>query len=88
MDETMLTLKPGVRLIEAGTRVGLVMNERVRYAKNERQAEILRALLLQSRSPECLTALLQTRCGLSENDNEISLAIAEFILNFGEYIKA
>ena len=87
MDETMLTLKPGVTLTESENRVGLTRNGQTKFAKNERQTEILRALVLQSRSPEGLTALLRAGDGL-QSDNENSLAIAEFILDFGDYIKA
>lgn len=87
MHETMLTLKPGVTLTEAGNRIGLMRNGQTQFAKNTRQAEILRALLLQSRSPEGLTALLRTENGL-QSDNENLLAIAEFILDFGEFLEA
>ncbi|WP_293009401.1 MULTISPECIES: hypothetical protein [unclassified Oscillibacter] len=87
MDETMLTLKPGVTLTEAGNRVGLTQNGQTQFAKNTRQAEILRALVLHSRSSEGLTALLRTGEGL-QSDNENSLAIAEFILDFGEFLEA
>lgn len=86
MDETILTLKPGVTLTEAGNRVGLVQNGQTQFAKNERQAEILRVMALKSRSLEGLTVLLRGRDGL-QNDNENSLAIAEFILDFGEFLE-
>jgi len=88
MNETMLTLKTGVTMTERDSQVGLVLNDCIRYAKNARQAEILLTLVERPQTPECLTELLQTRCGLSENNNEISLAIAEFILDFGEYLEA
>ena len=88
MDETMLILKSGVTLIKEDGQVGLVMNGRTRFAKDARQAEILQALILQSQSPDSLTELLQMRKGSSESNNEISLAIAEFILDFGEYLEA
>lgn len=87
MDEAMLTLKPGVTLTEVGNRVGLVLNGQTQFAKNGRQAEILRTLVLQSRSPESLTALLCAGDGL-QNDNDTSLTIAEFILDFGEFLEA
>lgn len=87
MNETMLTLKPDTELTEEGNRIGLMRNGQTRFAKNERQAEILRALVKKSRSPEGLTVLLRTGEGL-QSDNENSLAIAEFILDFGEFLEA
>ena len=87
MDETMLNLKPGVTPTERDGQIGLTLHGRAQFAKDARQAQILRALILQSRPPESLMAFLQTRVGSPENDNEISLAIAEFILDFGEYLE-
>ena len=88
MDETMLTLKPGVSLTKQDGQVGLVLNDRVRYAKYERQAQILLTLDEQPQPVESLMVLLQTRGGSPNSNNEISLAIAEFILDFGEYLEA
>lgn len=88
MDETMLTLKAGVALTERDGQVGLTLNGCAQFVKDTQQAEILRALISQSQSPESLAALLQTRGGSSENHNEIFLAIAEFILDFGEFLEA
>ena len=87
MDETMLTLKPGVMLTKQNSQVGLVLNDRVRYAKNTRQAEILLMLVKQSQPLESLVALLCARDD-QQNDNDIFLAMAEFILDFGEYLEA
>lgn len=87
MDEAMLTLKPCVTLTEAGNRVGLVHNGQTQFAKNKPQVEIMRALVLKSRSPESLTALLHSGESLL-SDDENSLAIAEFILDFGEFLEA
>lgn len=87
MDETMLTLKPGVQLTEAGNRVGLTRNGQTKFAKNSRQEEILRVLVERTLSPESLMAILSVSEGL-QNDNDKSLAIAEFILDFGEFLEA
>ena len=87
MDETMLTLKTGVTLIEQEGQFGLVLHGRTQFAKNPRQTEILQALTEQPLSPESLMALLRARDG-PQNENENSLAIAGFILDFGDYIKA
>lgn len=88
MDETTLTLKDGVMLTEQDGQIGLSLCGLIQFAKDARQEEILRELILRSQTPESLAALLQTRYGLSARDNEISRAIAEFILNFGEYLDA
>ncbi|MEA4954536.1 MAG: hypothetical protein VB096_03340 [Pseudoflavonifractor sp.] len=87
MDQAMLALKPGVTLTEQDGHAGLTFCGRTQLAKDARQAKILRALLLQSRSPESLTALLCARDGL-QGEGENSLAIAEFILDFGEYLES
>ncbi|KAF5044761.1 hypothetical protein DSECCO2_488330 [anaerobic digester metagenome] len=88
MDQIMLTLKPGVTLAERGGQIGLALQERVRFAKDARQAKILRALVLQSQSLESLMALLHTGNDPPENDPGISLAMAEFILDFDEYLES
>lgn len=87
MEETMLTLKTGVTLTEQAGQVGLTLHGHTQFAKDARQAEILRALVLQSQPPESLMTLLRTRDGPTKSDNDISLAIAEFILDFGEYLE-
>lgn len=87
MDETMLTLKNGVALIEQDGQVGHVLHERAQFAKNPRQTEILRVLTERPLSPGSLMALLRARDG-PQNENDNSLAIAGFILDFGDYIKA
>lgn len=88
MDQIMLTLKPGVTLAERGGQIGLLLQGRVRFAKDARQAEILRALVQRPQSLENLMVLLHARDGPPERDHRISLAIAEFILNFGEYLES
>lgn len=87
MNETMLTLKPGVTLTEQDGHVGLTFCGQTQLAKDARQAEILRALVLKSRSPKGLAALLCAGNGL-QSENENSLIIAEFILDFGEYLES
>lgn len=87
MDKTMLTLKPGITLTEQNGQTGLTLHGRVQYAKDARQAEILRALVEQPQSLENLMAILQTGNGLPGSDHDVSLAIAGFILDFGEYLE-
>lgn len=86
MDETMLTLKTGVKLIEQDGQVGFMLHGRTQFSKNLRQTEILRTLSEQSHSPERLMALLRTGDN-PQSDNDNSLAIAEFILDFGEFLE-
>lgn len=87
MDQIMLTLKPGVMLTEQAGQTGLTLLGCVRFARDARQAQILRALALQSQSLEDLMALLHTRDGPPRNDHRISLDLAGFILDFGEYLE-
>ena len=87
MEETMLTLKRGVTLTEQSGQSGFSLNGQSKFAKNTRQAEILRALAMQRRSLNSLKALLCAG-NAKQSDNEISLVIAEFILDFGEYLEA
>lgn len=87
MDQVMLTLKQVVALIEQSGQTGLVLNGRVRFAKDTRQAEILRALVQRPQSPENLLALLRVLDTPQQSDRDISLTIAEFILDFGEYLE-
>ncbi|MET0017035.1 hypothetical protein [Oscillibacter sp.] len=87
MDQIILTLKPGVTLAERGGQIGLVLQGRICFTKDAQQAEILRALVLQSQSLETLMALLHRGNTPLENDHRISLAMAEFILEFGEYLE-
>jgi|GEM_PF-1271846 len=87
MDQIMLTLKPGVTLAEQDGQIGLMLQGRICFAKDAQQAEILRALVLQSQSLETLMALLPTGNTPLENDHRISLTMAAFILEFGEYLE-
>ena len=84
MDETMLTLKPGTTLTG---QTGIVLNGRVRFAKDARQAKILRALVERPQSLENLMTLLHARDGPPRNDHDGSLTIAGFILDFGKFLE-
>jgi len=87
MDETILKLKSGVTLTERGGQTGLVLQGRARFARDPRQAKILRALVKWPQSLESLMALLHTGNNPPENDPGISLAMAGFILDFGEFLE-
>jgi hypothetical protein len=87
MDEATLTLKPGVTLTEQDGHVGLTYRGRTQLAKDARQAQILRALAEKPQAPESLSALLCARGGPPKDENEISLAMMAFILDFGDYLE-
>jgi len=88
MDKDILTLKRGVTLVEAGSRVGLALNGRTQFAKSVLQAEIIRALTARRHQVESLLALLHQHAGTDRNTTDDSLAIAEFILDFDEYLES
>lgn len=88
MDETMLTLKTAAVLTERDGQAGLTLCGHTRFAKDARQTEILLALVKRPQPIESLMTLLQTQYGLSVHGNDISLVIAEFILDFGEFLEA
>ncbi len=88
MDETMMTLKQGVTHIEQNEKIGLMLSDCTKFAKDARQEALLNALIMKNQSLEGLKELIQTRGSHSDSDNEISLVIAEFILDFGEYLEA
>ncbi len=87
MNQIMLTLKHGVTLIEQGGQTGLALQGRTRFAQDPRQAKILRALVPRPQSLESLMALLHTGNDPPENEPGISLAMAGFILDFGEFLE-
>ncbi|WP_293009243.1 MULTISPECIES: hypothetical protein [unclassified Oscillibacter] len=88
MDKTVLKLKSGVTLAELGGQTGLVLQERVRFAADTRQAEILRVLVHRPQTVESLLALLHARDRPPESDHRISLDLAKFILDFGEFLES
>ena len=88
MDETILALKPGVTLTEQDGKTGLTLWGHTQFAKDARQTEILRALVLQSQPPQSLLALFRALDVPQQSDNDISLIIAEFILDFGEFLES
>ncbi len=88
MEETMLTLKPGATLIELNGQIGILLNDRAKYTKDDRQSALLSALVLKNRPLESLKELIQAQVSGADGENEISLAIAEFILDFGEYLES
>lgn len=88
MEETMLTLKHGVTLIEQSGQLGFLLNGQTKFAKDARQTAILQAMAERPHPLGSLTALLHSRENQPYGVNEIPLTIAEFILDFGEYLEA
>jgi hypothetical protein len=88
MEETMLTLKQGVTLIEQSGQAGFSLNGNTRFAKDARQIAILQAMAERPLPLGSLTALLRDCESPPDGANEIPLAIAEFILDFGEFLEA
>ena len=85
MDEAKLLFKPGVTLSVLNGEVGLLLNGNARFAENARHVCLLRALCAGAQPPETLKTLLRgENAGLADCD--ASLALAEFILRFDDYL--
>lgn len=87
MENIMLTLKKGVMLTEQKGQVGLTLLGRTRFAKDPQQAQIIRALTVQSQPLKSLMMELYGGTGPPHDGNEICLAMAKFILDFSEYLE-
>ena len=86
MNESKMLLKPGVTLAVQADGIGLLLNGQARFAQNARQASLLRALYGGVQTPDALTAFLcRESAALTEYD--ASLALADFILCFGDYLE-
>lgn len=88
MEKTMLTLKRGVTQIEQSGQPGFSLNGQTKFAKDGRQTTILRAISERPQPLGSLAALLHAHENPPDVANEIPLAIAEFILDFGEFLEA
>lgn len=86
MENTMLVLKKGVKLTEQDGRAGLAFAENTIFAKDKRQEIIIRALIEQAQPLDKLIAMTRTCDGQMLSDVDASLALAEFILDFGDYL--
>lgn len=88
MDETIITLKSGVMLTEHNVKTSLTLNGQTRYANNAIQSELLRALATKPQPLEVMMNTIYARGDPSYSESEVSLAMAEFILDFGEYLES
>jgi hypothetical protein len=87
MDDTMLTLRPDVELVEQGGRTGLKLNGEIGFARDEMHAALLRAIAEQGRSTDWLMAFLADRGASGPGGSGAALVLAAFILDFGEYLE-
>ncbi|WP_458861842.1 hypothetical protein [Acidaminobacterium chupaoyuni] len=88
MEDKMLALRPGVQAAEEGDGFGLRLNGNVRLTKDRRQIVFLRALLEGPQQVENLGELLQKETKEAVDDPAFhALALAEFILNFKDYLE-
>lgn len=83
---TILRLKPGAALMEQEERCCVSLGKRTRLARDPLQNEILRQLTRGDQSLDALTDTLRSAGVSSQGNTEISLILAQFILDFGEYL--
>ena len=86
MDGTVIALKPGAALVEENGQTGLALGGKRRMAKSGPQAAALRALASGGQPAEKLAELMRLRIG-PENGAAAALALAELILEFGDYLE-
>ncbi|MCI2047285.1 MAG: hypothetical protein LKJ90_06180 [Faecalibacterium sp.] len=80
---TQLCLKPNVTLLENGTSIGLGLAGKTRFARNDIQAKLLRALAGHALDLAALSAAEKTLPGAVLGP----LDLAAFILDFGDYLE-
>lgn len=86
MEKEMLTLLPGVRLTRQGGRYGLTLGDCSRYTASPGQAALLQSLAQRPQRMEDLKQLLAQAGAQPENEAYTALMLAEFILEFGDYL--
>ena len=80
-----IALAAEAQFIECEPRCGLQKDSAIQYAKNAQQAFLIRTLLHQPYKVSALKSLLEKE--LSSSSDAVSLLLAEFVLDFGEYLK-
>ena len=88
MDNDILKLRKDAAEAEKNGRRGLRMNGMEKYARNPVQDFILTALLAGPVSVDSLTNQLRLRGGCTDADASPSLLLAEFILDFNEFLSS
>lgn len=84
---TLLILKPGSRPQERAGMPGVCLDEKTEFTDDLRQAALLSTLFRRSLTPENAVALLRGLAGEDLDEAGASLALAGFILKFGDYLK-
>lgn len=87
MKEDILTLLPGVRSAEENGRLGLTLYGRTRLTDDKRQIALLNSLLAGPQSVDSLGILLGAGNDPPGGEAFAALALAEFILNFKDYLE-
>lgn len=87
MENITLTLLPGVRPVERGGVPGLTLAGRTRFADGAAQGELVRALSAGSRTMDALLTMLRALPAAPANAEDAPLAVAAFILDFGDFLE-
>lgn len=82
-----IILKPGVQVICADSKWGLNGAGASLWAKDAVQSIILQRLAKGCTGIDDLEKAVRESSGCALRDDELSLAVAEFILDFGEYLE-
>jgi|GEM_PF-1961027 len=82
VEQTVLSLRPGVRLTERGGETGLELDGAFQPVRNARQELLLRVLAERGRTTESLLELL----GGPGDGYEAALELAALILTFERYL--
>lgn len=87
MKQTTLKLKPGVSLLEQEGKIGVSLQGRQQLARSALQGGLLRALGEGGQTLEALHGVAHS-LGAPSDDNGTALLLAEFILDFGDYLES
>lgn len=86
MEQNELTLRKGVTLSVLNGEIGVMLEGSARFARCAQEQLLLRALREREQTPEELKTLLRAS-GVSTGETEAALALAGFILDFGDYLE-
>lgn len=84
----MMQLKSDVKLVERDGVPGLSLAGRVRLAKDEWQAVLIRALAAREQPLKKLQLILRARDGPPPDEAAAALELTAFILDFDPYIES
>jgi hypothetical protein len=87
MEQAVLMLKTGVRQVQRKGMEGLVLDGREKLAKDRNQAGILAKLLKGPQTTDCLKAGIAEEGKNGSDDTSSAITLAEFILDFKEYLE-